>query len=49
MHEGQSLQYLVEDVSDGGFGVQLGAVLEHLIEVLLHVLKYKVEPAIIAK
>ncbi len=43
VHESQPLQDLVGNIPDSGLWKELGAVLDHLIEVLLHVLKDKVE------
>ncbi len=43
VHESKPLEDLVGDVSDRGLWEGFGSVLDHLIQVLLHVLKSKVE------
>ena len=43
MHEGKSLEDLVCYVSYGGLWEEFCAVLDHFIEVLLHILKDKVK------
>ena len=43
MHEGQSLEDLIGDVSYGGLREELCPMFDHLIEILFHVLKDEVE------
>ncbi len=43
MHVCQAVADLVHNVADCGLGEEFGAMLDHFIEVLLHVFKHKVE------
>ena len=47
MHECQSIADLAHDVADCSLRVELGAMLDHLIQVLLHVLKHKVQLVVV--
>lgn len=48
VHECKSLEDLVGDVSHGGLRKELGAMFDHLVEVLLHVLKDEVELVVLS-
>ena len=48
VHECKSLEDLIGDVSHGGLWKKLGSMLDHLIEVLLHVFKDEVELVVLS-
>lgn len=48
MHERKSVENLIKDLSNCGLGEMRFPLLDHLIQVLLHVLEHEVESVILA-
>ena len=48
MHKGKSLEDLVGYISYSGLRKELGSMLDHLVQVLFHVLKDKVELVVLS-
>lgn len=47
MHEGKAIEDLVKDLSYSGLGKVCVPFLDHLVQILFHVLKHKVEGVIL--